>query len=396
MRMLQALIVLLLLLAPAAAHGGTLEPGVYRSASGDRIYVGVEHELPDPAVNECYDPRTHRFGELPAASRLTLERGILEERRVVHAPQGVLGVSLYHADGLRRAAVILIHGNDPETREMGFLIPYFVRHGVNVIAYDQRGTGQSTGNWFFSGPEQRASDVEAIIDAFGSDPLLDRARMGVWGFSNGGWTAPIVAARRPLAFMLLKSAPAETIVQNVYYSVEQRMLRYRHTSEETAQAVATWRALIGALDGTTSWDEAKRLYVSAQRQRWFAHSLLPPGLHLPPNAVTADGFRRLMFYDPAGTLRKVRTPTLALFGAQDRNVDVKHASKTLRADFKGAGMRDFTMHVYPHAIHTLVVTSNGFTPALPERLAPGYPEVMVRWLGTRGFLKGMSGSAPRR
>ncbi|MGC1757746.1 MAG: alpha/beta hydrolase, partial [Candidatus Cybelea sp.] len=148
----------------AGARASTLAPGVY-DASGDTVYVGVEHELPDPASNDFFDSTTQHTGDLRATPGLHLRSGILEERRIVQTPQGRLGFSLFHAGEKPRAAVILIHGNDPETREMGFIIPFFVSNGINVISYDQRGVGESAGNWFLNGPSQRADDVTAIYDA---------------------------------------------------------------------------------------------------------------------------------------------------------------------------------------------------------------------------------------
>ena len=69
-----------------------------------------------------------------------------EKRLTVDAPEGRLGVSLFSADRKRRATVVLIHGNDSQTRDMGYLIPLFALNGVNVVSYDQRGTGESTGS----------------------------------------------------------------------------------------------------------------------------------------------------------------------------------------------------------------------------------------------------------
>ena len=56
-----------------------------------------------------------------------------------------------------------------------------------------------------------------------------------------------------------------------------------------------------------------------------------------------------MLFDPTETLAKVRTPTLALFGALDRNVDVAHDPALFRSAFARAGMDDFTVHVYKDA-----------------------------------------------
>jgi pimeloyl-ACP methyl ester carboxylesterase len=354
-----------------------LLPGLYHNSAGHTVYVGVEHELPDPAGNEFYEPATQRYGDLPAGQHLRRVRGIREERRVVRTPEGPLGVSLYYADNKKRTTVILIHGNDPETREMGFLIPYFVLNGVNVVSYDQRGTGKSTGDWWMSGPQNRAVDVETLYDVYSRDPHVDKAQFGVFGFSNGGWTAPIVATHRPIAFMLLKSPPAESIVDNIYYTVKEQMLRYHHSNAEIQKALDTCRALFGALSGTVPWDVAKTMYASAQKQSWFKDSRIPGGLQLPMQGAVAEGYRRAFFYDPTDTLQKVRTPAIALFGAKDRNVDVAHAAPAF------ARIPNVTVHVYPNAIHTLVLTRDGFTPARPERLVPGYPAVMMEWLADK-------------
>ena len=153
--------------------------------------------------------------------------------------------------------------------------PYFVLNGINVISYDQRGTGQSTGNWLRDGPTQRARDVEAIFDSFVADPHVDSKRLGIWGFSNGGWTAPIVATVRPLAFMILKSAPAESIASNVYYSVVEHMHEMHYDAAAISAALATWHKVIAAVSGKTSWDTVRTAYSAASKKPWLSASYLP-------------------------------------------------------------------------------------------------------------------------
>ena len=162
MKFNSALQVALLAAVPSLTWAGILSPGLYRDAAGHSVYVGVENEVPDPASNEYFDPITQHTGDLPADSPYKPLKLIHEDAAVVDAPGGALGVSLYSMDASKRTTVVLIHGNDPETREMGFLIPYFVLNGINVISYDQRGTGKSSGNWQENGPVQRAADVEAV------------------------------------------------------------------------------------------------------------------------------------------------------------------------------------------------------------------------------------------
>ena len=381
-----------MVLAPGLACAAVLNPGLYRDELGGSLYVGIKGEEPDPAINDYFDPGTQHTGDLPAHPRLKAQRLIREEAGIVDAPGGALGVSLYFTRAARQSTVILIHGNDPETREMGFLIPYFVLNGINVISYDQRGTGKSGGSWQRNGPAQRATDVQAVYDAYCANPHVDASHMGVWGFSNGGWTAPIIATTRPLAFMILQSGPAESIETNIYYTVEQKLRHDHYDAAAIAAATDTWHALIGALSGSSNWDTAREHYSAASAKPWFADSYLPmfvpPDSPIPPPPETAEALRRFILFDPTATLSKVRTPTLALFGALDRNVDVAHDPALFRSAFARAGMQDFTVQVYKDAGHTLKVSATGFNgePSEPERLTAGYPQIMIQWLRQRGFL----------
>ena len=373
----------------AGAHASTLAPGLY-IGSGHTIYVGVEHELPDPPTNDFFDLTSQRTGDLHATHDLRLRSGILEDRRLIEAVQGRLAFSLYYAGDRPRATVILIHGNDPETREMGFIIPFFVCNGINVISYDQRGVGESAGNWFLNGPSQRADDVTAIYDVIRSDPRVDSHRIGIWGFSNGGWTAPLVSLHRPIAFMILKSAPTESLAQNIDYGVEQEMRRHK-VEAASLQAIALWHAFERALNGTVSWSYTKRLYDTDTKQAWFRYSLMPDlGISIPPPSSMIAGLRRFVTFDPTQTLLSVSsTPTLALYGVLDRNVDATDSAAHLREYLTRAGDRDVTIKTYPNAGHQLVVSKSGYNgePALPERFVSGYPQIIITWLAERGFTK---------
>jgi pimeloyl-ACP methyl ester carboxylesterase len=187
--------------------------------------------------------------------------------------------------------------------------------------------------------------------------------------------------------MILKSAPTKSLQDNILFESKQRMLRYRQNASAIAASSQTWRDLLGALCDNRDWAPAVRAYGLAQRASWFPYSLLPPNLHLPLQGPAAAGWRNFACYDPGRTLLSVRTPTLALYGSNDRAVDVPHASRTLRAGFAKAGMTDFTMRLFPGAAHTLVLSRDGFVPDVPARYVQGYPEIMIDWLARRGFLK---------
>lgn len=379
-----ALAIALCAATTTAATAATLAPGLY-DARGKPIYVGVEREAPDSAQNDFYQPDSGHTGPLAAMRDLRLRCGLNEQRRVIDTPQGALGVSLFSDGDTARPTVILIHGNDPETREMGFIIPYFVCNGVNVLSYDQRGTGQSIGNWFLSGPVQRADDVDAIYDAYRTDRHVDPGKIGVWGFSNGGWTAPLVALHRPIAFMLLKSAPTESLLSNIHYEVTTSMQRHRATDAEIAQALQMWQVTEDALYGKVPWNNAIRAIKAAEKQPWFDYSLMLK-MDAPPSPAMAAGLRRAITYDPYVTLTSVTVPTLAMYGTHDRAVDEPDASVHMREYLQLAGARDVTVKTFPDASHLLELSKNGYDADSPERYAPGYPSMMLVWLRERGII----------
>ena len=83
------------------------------------------------------------------------------------------------------------------------------------------------------------------------------------------------------------------------------------------------------------------------------------------------------------------TPTLALFGELDRNVDERHAAATFASVFPRAGMTDLTVKVYSNAGHTLKVSRTGYNGEAdpPERYVKGFPRIMIDWLRQRGLLE---------
>jgi pimeloyl-ACP methyl ester carboxylesterase len=377
-----------LALAATAPAATPLPAGEYRSASGHVVYVGAEHTLPERRYDQYYDNTTRRIGDASSLRELRPQTIVKERRFVLFVNGAKLGASVwYNGEGIN-PTIVLIHGNDDETREMGFLIPYFVLHGMTVIAYDQRGTGESEGNWRSEGPPQRARDVIALVATVKHDAHVDPQRIGIWAFSNGGWTAPIVAVTVPLAFMVLKSAPAETQQNNILYEVAQRMAEHGFSSEDTSAALRVDRSVLGALEGVVSWDVARKEFAYAKQQKWFAQSALPDDFPMPPPPAMLAAFRRAAIYDPATTLRRVRTPTLALFGTLDRNVDVGYSAPAFKAYFKEAGMSDFSERLFVDAGHTLEVSATGYynQPALPRRLVP-YMSVTIAWLQARHFAR---------
>ena len=377
--------------------------GAYRVGS-DVVYVGVDGEPPNQPTIQYYDTSTRRLGALDYVSedvyrtdeqpRLTFAlstpvASVVEKPFVINDRGGRLGASLWCAPrAKRRPTMVLIEGADDADRRMGFLIPYFVAHGVNVVTYDQRGTGLSTGNWRYAGPEAKAEDTIALLRHVEGDPAVDPQRIGAWAASNGGWVAPIVATRFPLAFMILKSTSSGTIEDNVLYEIEQELReKGKFTSAQVQSALTFERMLFASLHTNANWGAAADGLKVAQAQPWFPYMRIPPSMTLPPPSPMLDALRASLIFDPLSTLERVRTPTLAIFGALDRNVDAAGSAAGFHSAFERAGLRDLTIVTLPGGDHALVGSASGYedAPWEPVRFARGYPETMIRWLAAHGF-----------
>lgn len=105
--------------------------------------------------------------------------------------------------GARLPTLLLSHGNGGSARMMGWLGTALARAGYLVIAVDHPGNNGvdemtlpgSMLSWL------RADDLRAALAAVQADPVLgphvDRERLGVAGFSAGGYTALLAAGARP-------------------------------------------------------------------------------------------------------------------------------------------------------------------------------------------------------
>ena len=98
-------------------------------------------------------------------------------------------------EGRTQAAIVLVHGYGGNQDEMLPIADELHEAGFSVFTYDQRGCGRSSGEVTFGGREQ--DDLLSVVDYLASRPDVDREQIGAFGFSMGGSTTLLAAARDP-------------------------------------------------------------------------------------------------------------------------------------------------------------------------------------------------------
>ena len=287
-------------------------------------------------------------------------------------------------------AVVFIHGSGRNTRDHAkFFADTFASHGIAGLVYDKRGVGESTGEF----PNDLISSfVDLADDAIAGQSILrersdiDPARIGFWGFSQGGWLAPLAASRSDgTAFVICVGGPGVDGESQMQYAIPNLMRADGFTEEaitETLKDRAYLQELLHqiAVSGE-GWEE-----LDAQVER-IKRTGLPLYVGIPEteyqdirDVIDIDAWRpersEAEKHDPYAVLKKVTCPVLSIYGECDASVPVAKSVEVFEAALEEAGNADYTIKVFPKANHGVRVGDD---------YAEGYLEFMTSWLVERLF-----------
>ncbi|MGV9415099.1 alpha/beta hydrolase family protein [Nocardia sp. NPDC003693] len=301
----------------------------------------------------------------------------------------VAGTLTLPRDGGPHPAVLLITGSGPQNRDEELLghKPFLViadaltRAGYAVLRVDDRGVGGTGGDLNESGYPNLADDVVAGLTYLRSRADIDGARLGLLGHSEGGYLAPLVAARPDsgVAFTITLAGPAVPGADVVLEQTRLIMAAEGAPPERIDAEIATLATLNDLL---RSGDlDAARRYA---RER---NDALPADQRATPQDIDAQlspYFAALVAYDPAPALAGLRTPVLALFGGRDLQVPPAQSEPPMRALL--TANPDATVHTFPGLNHLMQPTETG----LPSEYAtiettvdPRVLTYLTEWLATR-------------
>ena len=295
--------------------------------------------------------------------------------------------------------VILISGSGPQDRNeewMGhrpFLVlaDHLTRQGIAVLRYDDRGFGESTGDFHEATSADFATDVEAAISFVKSRPELDEEHIGLVGHSEGGLIAPIVAAGSDdVNFIVLMAGPGLTGAEVLIDQVELIGKTNNWSDTEIQNEQTRARNIFRTISNPVSEDSIHKTLVAYLQNEFQEKS--KDGQF---NGLKEEDYLKVMIrqymrpwlrffiqYDPANTLKKVTCPVLAINGSEDVQVSPRNLPLIANALAEG-GNEQVTIKEFSemnHLFQTCKTCSMSEYDNIEQTITPKVMEEISDWI----------------
>ncbi len=325
-----------------------------------------------------------KFTEGPAAGTFYLERGTAPEAnlrvRDVTFRNGDVSLSgtliLPVPSPARYRAVVFLHGSGAEGRWANrYLAQKFALKGVAALIFDKRGVGGSTGDWRTATFDDLAGDGAAAVHFLQTLPEIHPENIGIFGHSQGGTLAPLVAERVPEVEFVIASAASGLRPDRVEeYSVGNSIDIAHLPEAEKADAWSYVRELVGVAYRGKSRNTLDTLAAQFKGRSWF---FAPP----PPNDYYWTLSRALSGYRPLLHWKNVHARVLLVYGQYDLRVPPEASLNAIRDAVKEGNSSDHVLRYWmvPGADHTYTLVNQPVYGTWPKRV-PEYADRLISWV----------------
>jgi pimeloyl-ACP methyl ester carboxylesterase len=264
----------------------------------------------------------------------------------------------------RHPAVICLHpANLPSRDQYLFrhLAGVLPRRGIAVMRYDRRGDNVPL--------EVQGDDALSACAALRSRDDIDPRRIGLWGFSQGAWVAPLVAARSSeIAFLVLVASTGVSPAAQMLYGTAEHARGAGVDDDDVERLVALRRLVDEWRRGRVTRERAQAAVDAVADQPWFEHAYV--------QRVLGDGIWPNMDFDPEEVFSRVRVPVLLFYGEDDEWQPIEASVAAWRRSARRAGNTDVTVVRLAGTRHAPTIGGAEDQNAI----APEYERTLVSWL----------------
>ncbi len=260
--------------------------------------------------------------------------------------------------------LVLVSGSGPQNRNSEIfshqpfwvLADYLTRQGIIVLRYDDRGVGESEGNFEEATTADFASDAWAGLARLKGLEKIDTLRLGVVGHSEGGLIAWMMAAeqRTDLSFIAALAPPVVSIdalmAQQTY-----DLVRGSGASEELAQEQTKInRQLYQAIKEAPDPEAAREALLPLLETHFVsptadssARKKEKEKLWEQYAPMTSGWFFAFIKMEPQQYIKQIQVPAWVAFGKKDRQVNAAVNAQAL----KEMGLERVEVHQFEDLNH---------------------------------------------
>lgn len=260
-------------------------------------------------------------------------------------------------------AVVLVHGSGKDAATDYYsACDFFAANGIASLTYDKRGTGRSGGVYGFDF-EELAEDVVAAVEYLKSRPDIDSTRIGLSGYSQGGWVAPLAASKTDaVSYVIVNYGMIESPAEEARMETR-NLMRERGVDEGTLDQIdeLTLAAVKVVASGFKEWDqfdEVKEKYEDAEWRDQLKGTTVGDLMKYPHFLVKLIGpFKSPKgldwYYDSTGVLEELDIPMAWLLGENDSSAPNELTIPRLRELIQTG--KPFKLVVFQGAEHSMLL-----------------------------------------
>jgi uncharacterized protein len=310
------------------------------------------------------------------------------------------GTLTFPKEGNNFVAAVLITGSGPQNRDEELLghKPFLVlsdhltRNGYAVLRFDDRGVGESEGDFKSATTEDFAKDVLAAVEYLKTRKEIDHKKIGLIGHSEGGIIAPMAAIQnKEIAFIVLLAGtglPGEEIlylqsrlIEEAGGAAEEDIKKSLEFSSVIYDAIKNSGDFVVAEKRIKEyfWREYMEMTDDDKQKIGDPEVFLDMQLRV----VLTTWFKFFLTYDPAPALKKIKCPVLAIIGEKDLQVPPKENLPAIEEALKKGGNKNFTVKELPGLNHLFQTAETG-SPVeygkIEETMSPLALDTITKWL----------------
>ena len=264
--------------------------------------------------------------------------------------------------------VVLITGSGPQNRDeelvghKPFLVisDYLTKNGIAVLRYDDRGVGQSKGDFKTATTTDFATDVESAITYLKTRKEINKKQIGLVGHSEGGLIAPMVASKsKDVNFIVLL---AGTGIQGDKLLLLQQELIAKANGASESDIKKSVQANANLFKMVLQSNDNQKLKADLTNKineivKNDNSSEIPKGMTkdqyiaLQVDQITSPWMEYFMKYNPVPALEKVKCAVLAVNGEKDLQVPPKENLTAIKNALAKGGNKNVTTIELPNLNH---------------------------------------------